>query len=229
MTASAINSLRGAVNARVDAFGEQTLKEMESAAANLVLWAHYLSSSKSREVCDSLLDGTIACVREAAACLAMGLVRPAIFAIRTQLELTLAWIYYNDHHIEWNGVREHPNNFKMRAEYLKYLRDNSPSFEDRRLFLEKVRVRKLADPYGVLSSHVHSTSDASTPKNQDLSGIVESDKRCSEGVELQREVAEYVSDALAAWFADSWMDFPEPIRTHIEGRLGEQGLKKFVA
>jgi hypothetical protein len=107
MTTGAIDSLGGAVDSHLKAFGEQTVGEMEGAAAILVVWVHYLSCSKSRGVCDSLLDGTIACLREATACLALGLVRPAIFAIRTQLELTLAWIYYNDHHIEWNGVREH--------------------------------------------------------------------------------------------------------------------------
>jgi chromosome partitioning protein len=166
---------------------------------------------------------------ECAGCISLGLVRPAIFSIRSQLELLLAWIYFNDHEMEWLHVENFHEDYPMRASNLKYMRAYNVKFADRFALLAKSKNRKNEDPYGLLSTHVHGTSAAAAPAVKALSSLVQGDSACEDCIKLQGEIAEYLTDILSAWYADKWHDFPDKIKTSLQKRLQGNSLSKFCA
>jgi hypothetical protein len=198
-----------------------------AATSLLMEWFGYIRSSISRQVADRLLDAAQATAIEAACCLSVALVRPAVFSIRAQLELTLAWIYFDDHPVEWRFFEKTGKDYPMRAPLIKYLHGTSARFTDRMKLLLKSKTRTEDDPYSLLSVHVHSISAHSAPPIAQLAAIVQSDKSCNECVELQRQVSEYLTDILSAWYADRWQDFPQTIKDHLSKRLTPTDLKEF--
>ena len=188
-----------------------------------------MRSSVSGKAADRLLDATQATCIEVAGCLSIGFVRPAVFSIRLQLEFLLAWIYFNDHPIEWQHSEKNLDDYPLRAVNLKYLRSFGSRFSERFTLLSKCKKRHDDDPYGLLSVHAHGISAAAAPSIGELSTLVLTKKRCDECVELQSDVAEYLTDVLAAWYADRWHDFPADIKDHLKSRLTPGTLKAFCA
>src|ERR1700676_2613843 len=92
-----VEELRLAINDHFAKHKANYLNNCIDATKLLLIWLGYLRSSVSRNVADRLLDATQATCIEVAGCLSNGFVRPAIFSIRSQLELLLAWVYFNDH------------------------------------------------------------------------------------------------------------------------------------
>jgi len=203
------------------------VEEITQATRLLLIWISHLRTIISNSAAEHLLNGVQGAIIEVAGCLALGLVRPAIFALRVQLELTLAWIYFNDHAVEFAQIENDAHEFPLRAKLKGYMQEYGGRFSKRLTILSENRTRKIEDPYGILSNYVHSHSELSSPKVRPLQEIVESDARCAECVELQKEVAEYLTDTLAAWFADSWHDWPQTIKDGLSSRLTAKKLKDF--
>jgi hypothetical protein len=222
-----VDKLLASVTAHSSKSKGKYLADCISATSLLLTWISHLRTSISREVCDRLLDAAQATAIEAAGCVSLGLVRPAIFSIRSQLELILAWIYFNDHPVEWRQVENIREDYPMRASNLKYMRSYSARFQERFALLAKSKVRKNEDPYGLLSIHVHSTAVAAAPAIGDLASLVKPNNICEECIELQKEVAEYLTDVLAAWYAGHWHDFPDEIKAHLKKRLTTKLLPEF--
>lgn len=209
---------------------EKYIDEVTDASGLLVAWSNYLKSSYSNSICDELIHGIIASVQEVAVSLSLGLVRSSIFAIRSQMELLFAFIYYNDHSVEWASAQRSPSKFMMRGEFIKYMKANSDGFEKRLNFLDTISGRgKDHDLYGILSAHVHSTSAAATPKIEPLKNFVKSQSKCDEAVNLQRKVSEYLSDVLVSWLSDDWHDFPLAIKQNVQARLSGPDLAKLLS
>jgi hypothetical protein len=226
---SRVEELIAAINVHFATHKAAYLENCVNATKLLLTWIGYLRSSVSREVADRLLDAIQATCIEVAGCLSIGFVRPAVFSIRSQLELLLAWVYFNDHPVEWQYAQINLDEYPMRAENLKYMRSHSDRFLERFALLLKCKKRREDDPYGLLSVHVHSVSAAAAPSIGELRTLVQDKKRCDECVELQKEVAEYLTDVLAAWYADHWHDFPVDIKDHLAARLTPSPLKQFCA
>src|SRR5262249_30115049 len=202
------------------------LDKCTGVTGKLLIWLAYLRSSISRQVADRLLDAAQGAAIEVAGCISHGLVRPAIFSIRAQLELLLAWIYFNDHAVEWQHFERTMRDFPTRADVLKYMRSQSDRFYDRLKLLHKTMKRKNEDPYSILSVHVHSISAVGAPSISDLSSIVQEKEICDQCVDLQKDVAEFLTDVLAAWYADHWHDFPEDIKSALSARMTVKELKE---
>jgi hypothetical protein len=222
-----VEALRVAIDAHCTKHKGKYLDSCIVASALLLAWFGYLRSSVSRHVADRLLDAAQATAIEAACCISVALVRPAIFSIRAQLELTLAWIYYNDHPVEWQLFEKTGRDYPMRAALIRYMHTTGPRFDDRLKLLQKTKTRKDDDPYSLLSVHVHTISGKGGPTIASLVSAVRSDKTCDECVILQAHVAEYLTDVLSAWYADHWHDFPAAIKTHVQSRLTPKDLKAF--
>jgi hypothetical protein len=193
----------------------------------LLVWVDYLRSTVSRGFADRLLDATQGAIIEAAGCLSLGLVRSAVFSIRAQMELLLAWIYYNDHPVEWAHFDKTGKDYLLRAALLSYIRNNNEQFGDRFRILAKKRERKIEDPYGVLSVHVHSISPFLGPTVGPLTHLVRSEATCEEAIVLLGEVAEYVTDAFACWYVARWHDFPADVIADLTKRMTKKELKEF--
>jgi hypothetical protein len=221
-------ALRDAVAERVGATGEKSLTEFENASLLLLSWLDYFRVTQSRAVSDELLASCHASMIEAAACLALGLVRSSIYAIRLEIEAFLAWAYFNDHPVEWRSTIAGDSDFPMRKQNLVYLEKYNPGFAKRLALLKAHSERNEKDPYSLLSKFVHGSSLETMPAFNKLTAVVETAAAVDACVRLQSDVCEYLSDLAASWLAFKWHDFPSAIKADITGRLTASQLKDFT-
>jgi hypothetical protein len=224
-----VKVLLDAVNAHCNKTKGKHLDGLISATSLLMAWYGYLRSSLSNNIADRLLESAQGATIEAACCISLALVRPAIFSIRAQLELSLAWLYYNDHGVEWRFFEKTGKDYPMRASLVKYMQSNNTRYTERSRLLQKTKTRIDDDPYALLSIHVHSFSAHGGPINDQISSVVQSDAACDECVQLQRHVAEYLADTFSSWYADQWHDLPNEIKGHLTKRLAPKDLKDFCS
>lgn len=205
--------------------GAKVVIQFQSECILLIEWIRYLSMSQRTSVADSLLDGASSSIREAAACLALGLVRPALFSLRMQIDLILAWLYFKDHPVEWRTVNDFAESFKLKREILDYLSDHYKGFSARFAVLKEVAARQTEDPYRLLSAHVHAQSVPALPIAINLADVVRDEAVCTECTIMAREVCEFTSDILSCVYGSKWAALPGTVRSTIEARLasGKKG------
>lgn len=226
---TAVNELTEAIeNALADAPVDR-VRAAEHHALLLLDWLGFLKGSKSHGVADPLLEAVHSSVVEVAGYLGVRMVRPAVHALRCEFELTLAWLYYNDHPKEWERVNEGDGEFIGRANSIKYLNQHSKKFSSRFKMLRAVKRYPLDDPYDLLCSHVHGTSGFALATGGKLTSLVQGAPVVDECLLLQSSVSEYLNDVLTSWFGDHWHDLPQRVRANVADRLGEAKLKDFSA
>ena len=215
-----------AVALHVGSDGCNILERHERATRLTSSWLGYLRGAQRGGTADELLDGYHAALLETAGCLAIGLVRPAVFSMRSQVDILFAWLYYKDHAIEWRHVELTGEKFHLVSDVLKYLRTYDKRFPERLRLLRGERRDGKEDPYRLLSAHVHSQNSATLPPLGGIEKLVQSKDRCLECVALQENIDEYLSDVLASCFATQWTDLPGSVRRSIRDRLGAKRLKQ---
>src|SRR3954451_21536682 len=89
-----ISKLAAAVANSVNANGEARIKNSEISVTEVLRWINHLQKSEITGCCDEMLLGIRAAVIEATGGIALGLVRLAIFAMRGQIDLALAWLFF---------------------------------------------------------------------------------------------------------------------------------------
>jgi hypothetical protein len=192
---------------------------IEANAKNLILWTQFNANHKATGIANELIDSTMSAIRETAACLSLGLVRPALFSLRAQIDLVLTWIYFKDHPVEWRRVNETGEGFKLKTEVFKYLNELYPGFSSRFNILKQTASRKEDDPYRLLSAHIHAQSTAVIPVVVSLSDTIASLVIARECMKMQFEVTEYLSDILAAAFLEDHVKIAPEIIESISNRL----------
>lgn len=229
--ATQVDQLRTRANAFSTNHGASVVKKFEAESALFVQWLNYLGTSQRTNVADSLLVAAASSVREAAACLSLGLVRPALFSLRTQIDLVLGWLYFKDHPVEWKTVNDLGSSFKLKREILEYLGEHYAGFTTRAVALKEVSTRNADDPYRLLSAHIHAQSTPSLPTAMNLIDVVHAEALCNECTALAREVAEYLNDLLVAVFGSKWNALPSDVKKSVDQRLdGKKASKeKFYA
>ncbi len=205
--------------ANCDGRGVEIIAVGESASNLLRIWLQYLRTHHATGTADCLIDGTTSAVREAIACLALGLVRPALNSLRLQIDLSLAWLYFKDHPVEWRRVQETGEGFKLKTELLKYLNEWFARYGTRFSLLRDCKTRTLDDPYRLLSAHIHGQSELVLPQVQRPQDIVDTIQAQDEALKLQRECSEYINDVFWSVFTDAWASFPAELKTTLEGRF----------
>ncbi|MDP9990380.1 hypothetical protein J2W28_000237 [Variovorax boronicumulans] len=217
-----VTKLRDKIIESCDAFGEESVALMQQETTELLQWIKYILESQLTGTADNLINGLLCSIREAAACAALGLVRPALFAMRSQVDLTLAWLYFKDHPVEWNSVNERGESFKLKKEILDYLTLNFPGFSARLSLLTEVKLRTTVDPYKLLSAHVHAQSELVLPKTENLADVVHEKSLSIECVGIAKETCEYISDILICFYTNNWDAIPAGITQAIEKRLDKK-------
>lgn len=119
------------LQSRLHSDGSKIAYGLYQASLPIIEWLGYLTVSEATGTCDNFLDGLRASVVEVAGCGAAGLVRPAIFAMRAQIDVILAWLYFKDHPVEWCKVEDTGDGFVLRREALDYLKEYVPKFQIR--------------------------------------------------------------------------------------------------
>src|SRR5947207_4311643 len=200
----------GAVDSTAKAHGNALGEQCGANSQRLVEWVHWYRTKRKADWCLDLLTGIEASVREAAGCVALGLGRAAILAIRTQLDLLLAYTYFHEHPAEWRRVCQTGDGFKLKAELIRYHTDLTPGFGPRRVVLETVAPPSLDEIYRKLSAHVHGQSIHSVPKVGELKDLVWIERALKEVVEMQAQAARAMSFFLLAVHGYELTEIPQP-------------------
>ena len=204
-------------------------QDIEAEADVLLKWLNHLRGSETTGVADTLLDGAQGAIVETIGCLALGLVRPALSSLRSEIDMILGWLYFKDHKIEWNNLRDTGRGFQTKAQVLSYVGNHWPKFQTRFKLLEQQKTRKEDDPYRLLSAHIHGQTDFTAPKVGPPVDLVADVSLCAECVALQGDIAEYVGDVLLAIYGDKWASLPDPVMAGLKKRLSAKQRKAFFA
>ena len=55
--------------------------------------------------------------------------------------MALGWLYFKDHKVEWDHLRDTGQGFQTKAQVLKYVEDHWPKFKTRFKLLEQQKTR----------------------------------------------------------------------------------------
>jgi hypothetical protein len=165
-------------------------------------------------------------VRETAASLSLGLIRPALSSLRLQMDLTLTCLYFKDHNVEWELVNRTGEGFKLKRELLDYMANHHARFHARLSLLKGIATRTELEPYKLLSAHIHGQSQPVLPIVNDLKEIVDTPSKCLDCTRVVYDVSEYLNDVLLSIYASSWQALPKEILTAAEARFESLEQKK---
>jgi hypothetical protein len=207
------------VTANVVGRGNAIVLGAESASRLEILWLQYLLSTQLTGTADSLLHGALSAIREGASCIALGLVRPALSSLRLQIDLSLGWLYFKDHPVEWARVQDTGDGFKMKQDLLKYLGESYPGYGTRFGILLNCATRTQPDPYRLLSAHLHGQSEHVLPQVNMPSDIVAPVAMQDESLLLQCECSEFINDVFWAAFMTRWQSITTALTDNLETRF----------
>lgn len=214
-----LNQLAASTTQNCDQRGEGLVSCNEQASRLLMLWLQYLTDTKLTGTANCLLEGTISAVREGTACLALGLVRPALTSLRLQVDLGLGWLYFKDHAVEWSRVQETGDGFKLKTELMRYLAEHHPRFKDRMGILHDCQTRTQNDPYRLLSAHIHAQNELAIPQVKLPADIVASPRLQDEFVMLQEECSEFMNDIFWSIYAARWTALNDELKADLDKRF----------
>jgi len=206
------------VNEFAQTSGVSVVSAIDTNSRLVLHWLPYLECHKTG-VADELLDGVASSLIEAAACAALGLVRPALFSMRTEVDLILTWLYFKDHRVEWETVNKAGDGFKLKKEIFEYLIRYFDGFGERYGILKQIVQRSEQDTYRFLSAHIHSQSSTTLPVAKKLAGVVKDKKTGDELALVAKDVDEYVSDILIALYIRDWAHIPANIVSSLDVRF----------
>ena len=215
-----VDALRAASGAAAVGWGAEVSERVENGADLLVHWLQYLITYQKTGTADELLPATASAIREAAALLALGLVRPALFSFRCQVDLVLSWVFYKDHPMEWALVNDSSEGFKLKKDLFLYFEQHNLGFGNRFKMLVEKKVRLTADPYKLLSAHVHAQSKPVLPKVTHLEDMIRPKDECLECASVSFEVAEYLNDVLLCVYRPAWKALPTKVCSAAVARFG---------
>jgi hypothetical protein len=214
-----VKELAAAANKFATTSGAALCVGVETNSILLLRWVQYLGSYHLTGTADCLLTAVGASLRETAASLAMGLVRPALFSLRSQIDLVLTWLYFKDHPVEWEYVNSTGEGFKMKKDLVAYLTAHHESYGVRFGILKTIAKRKEEEPYRLLSAHIHGQSVAVLPIVNELQDLVRTERECTDCAKAVYEVSEYLNDVLFAVYASNWKSLPTEICSSAEARF----------
>lgn len=191
-------------------------------------WTGYFMRNGVGPDCGILLKGSYGAAVEAISLLAMGMLRPSILSLRSHYELSLQFLFYKDHPVEWKNVETFRAQPALPAINKKYLKDNFPYFDDRFKELAKKKSRKYEDCYDILSGVAHGTalnsiSQASKPKE-----LIEDKQTLAQAQEIFLSTAEFLNDTHISHFESNWLSLPPEIINFIEPRFKDGDASKIL-
>lgn len=217
-----VDTLTKVLCTRLRTDGETRLSDCQSACTPILHWLTYLRSSELTGCCDEMLASLQGCAVETAGMVAMGLVRPAIFSLRAQIDSAVGWLFYKDHPMEWTNVVSTGEGFLLKGAVFEHFAVYRKNFLMRMNLLEKHKSRSVTDPYRLLSAHVHGQSSLVLPRFNGLEDLVYESALCEQSILLQQEVAEYISDMFVSYFGDKWASLPEVIVRSVKARVPQE-------
>ncbi|MCK1283443.1 hypothetical protein IVB41_05775 [Bradyrhizobium sp. 44] len=214
-----VDKLLAAIGAHVNSAGVKLGVAHHDAISPILHWIDYLKGSELTGCCDDMLDGIRATAVEASGCIALGLIRPALFALRAQIDATIAWLFFKDHPIEWEFLLRTGDGFKSRNETIEFFGRYVERFTARFQILTAHRTRSVEQPYRLLSAHIHGQSALVVPTFQNLAAMVYPKGQCEEAIKIQADVVEYIGDIFLSYYASKWPALPDSILSAAKARV----------
>lgn len=212
-------------NAFANKDGASIVSSIDANSWRVLRWLPYLEHHKTGTA-DELLVGVRSSLIEAVACAALGFVRPALFALRTEIDLTLTWLYFKDHPVEWDSLNSTGDGFKLKKEIFDYLTRYFDGFSERYALLNQVCSRREKDSYRFLSAHIHSQSYNTLPVANSLADVVRDGTVMHELVLIANDVDEYISDILLSLYVKDWVHIPGDVLKSVSSKIKSEGQKK---
>ena len=211
-------ALAAAVEAGIQINSSYAHKCMDKLRPSLV-WTGRLIDTSLPESCDVLSRGSYGAAVEAVSLVSFGLIRPAMLSLRSYYELSLQYLYYRDHPVEWRSVTQFRTRPILPATAKNYLRDNFPNFDSRFNTLLGVKTRNNKDCYDVLSGIAHGTAINSISTAIEPAELLESENVVSQSVDIFKDVGEHTCDVFVASFEGNWLSIPEETRSDLRARF----------
>jgi len=228
MTVSDYDALAAIVAAKVDA-NSGVADECKELLRLSLTWAALHHQNERYKHCELLLQGSYGTAVEAVSLLSFGLVGPAVLSLRAHYELSLQFLFYKDHPVEWKGVLSFRNQANLPAANKRYLKDYCSGFDGRHKSLLACKTRENDDCYGVLSGIAHGAAIHSITLATKPQELVESEEIVASAKAIFLDVAESISDINVACFDGNWLSLPDLVRadltTRFEGKAPASELK----
>lgn len=221
MTTEKYLGFSAAVTSAVNEYGPIADRCADNLRCALTWTARHMEV-EPRSECKVLLQGGYGSAVEAVSLVSFGLVRPAILSLRSYYELTLQFLYYKDHPVEWRNVKSYRSQPNLPGQNKKYLRDNFPKFEKRFKKLETIKCRANEDCYTILSGVAHSTAINSISAATIPRELIENRETVVQVENIFLEVGECVSDIHVASFESNWLSLPDLVQSNLRARLGDK-------
>lgn len=188
-------------------------------------WTAYFFNTAPDSHCGILIRGSYGAAVEAVSLIAMGLLRPAVLSLRSHYELSLQFLYYRDHPVEWRNVVTYRSQPALPGVNKKYLKDNFWAFEDRFKFLESKKTRAHSDCYDVLSGVAHGTALNSITQATKPQELVEDAATISQAEAVFHSASEFLSDVHVSCFESNWLSLPEVVQQNLSARFAPVSAK----
>jgi hypothetical protein len=214
-----IGAVRSVLDKRLENSGGHLAHKAYIAACPLLEWTNYLFASERTGICDEFLNGMRSSIVEAIFCTSAGLMRMSMFSMRAQIDIGLSWLYFKDHRIEYDKVHRSSQGFVMKGDAMAYLQEYYPGFTNRWNKLMAHMKRSEADPYRLLSAHVHSQSKQTLPSAGSFVDLIASEDISEEAISVQESVSEYLSDVFLSCFGPKWINLPASIVENAKDRV----------
>ncbi len=217
-----LEELRNSISTRITSDGASIATKLFDESEMILAWIGFLVQSEVTGKCDDFLDGLRASILETIACGSIGFIRPAIFALRAQIDIVHSWLYFKDHPVEWTTVLNTGEGFMLKRDVKEYLSKHIAGYDQKFSVLLKRISRREADPYKLLSAHVHAQGASVLPQHGAFAQVVGHISKAQELALLQGEVTEYLNDLLLSCFGHKWTSLPELVVISARDRLSEK-------
>lgn len=181
---------------------------------------------KPEPLCDELLKGSYGAAVEAVSLMSFALVRPAVLSLRSHYELSLQFLYYKDHPIEWKNVKSLRSQPTLPSVNKKYLRDNYPKFEYRFKALPKVKKRNHDDSYEILSGVAHGTAINSISTATKPEDLMEDEDIVKQAIVVFSDTSECLHDIHVSCFEGNWLSLPPLMQENLGERFGKKNPRE---
>ena len=221
MTNKKFREFAAVVEAEITTNGPYADQCMQKLRLPLVWTARHMETFSSNP-CGVLLKGSYGAAVEAVSLVSFGLVRPAVLSLRSHYELSMQFLYYRDHAVEWRNVSEFRSQPILPGPIKKYLREHYPTFQDRFSKLLRVKTRTNEDCYQVLSGVAHGTAINSISSATEPLDLVESEEVVSQSVSIFHDVGEHMLDIYVSSFEGNWLSLPDGTGDNLKARFGSK-------
>ncbi len=195
------------------------MEQATKSCSELLLWLDILSSQFPLSPAKDLLVGARSAMLESVAYIGLGFGRATITAIRTQIDLILAFTYFCNHPQEWETVSTTGTCFQLRSAIDKYHNETKSNFKKKLAIVEHSENNSIAKLYKTLSAHIHGQSPLTTPKSGHFNELVKTDTFIESLIEIQKQVDTCLSNYLTVVYIEMNISPPLKISTRIKEQL----------